>query len=204
MGVYLSWLAAGAAVLLGGRHLARVLVTLVRYWRGQWSKLPSALILAGAVIGGAIGFEPVWAGQPIWGGQTLDVAMMWWKLPVMLASLAVLAVITWRGVYRAPNGAWAASSQVSGGVAVGLVLGGTVGFGATWEWLWHYVVRPLPGHVGYLPHWPWQAVSYTLSQHLVPAVVALIVWVMGIAALAAKARTQRQMRDQTAIAGRHD
>ncbi len=122
-----------------------------------------------AIIGVAIGFEPVWAGQPIWGGQTLDVMTMWWKIPVMLSSLAVLAAVTWREVYQARTGAWAASGQVSGGAALGLVVGSAVGFAATWEWLLHDVVPAQPGHVGYLPHWPWQAVSYTLSQHMIPA-----------------------------------
>lgn len=197
MGVYLSWLAGGVAVVLGGRRLGRALATLITYWQGQWSKLPFSLILVGALVGVAIGFEPVWAGQPIWGGQTLDVMVMWWKIPVMLASLAVLAAVTWRGVYQARTGAWAASGQVSGGAALGLVLGSAVGFGATWEWLLHTVVPAKPGHIGYLPHWPWQAVSYTLSQHMVPAVVILAVWVMGVATIAGQARTRHQRRDLT-------
>ncbi len=106
-------------------------------------KLPSSLILVEAIIGVAIGFEPVWARQPIWGGQALDVMVMWWKLPVMPASLSVLVAVTWRGVYRARTRAWAVSGQASGGAALGLVLGTASGLGATWEWLLHNVV-PLP------------------------------------------------------------
>lgn len=200
MGVYLSWLAAGIAVILGGRPLWRALPTLITYWRGQWSKLPSSLILVGAIIGAAVGFEPVWAGQPIWGGQTLDVMVMWWKIPVMLASLSLLAAFAWRGVYRSRTGPWAASGQVSGGAALGLVLGSAAGFGATWEWLLHDIVPAQSGHVGYLPHWPWQAVSQTLSQHMAPAVVILAVWVIGVAQMAANGRTRLQIRDLDVVA----
>jgi hypothetical protein len=196
MGIYLSWVTAATAVVLAGRRLWRTAVTLAAYWYRQWSKLPTALIVTGGVVGLAIGFEPIWAGEPIWGGHTLDVIVPWWKIPVMLASLAVLAVVTWRGVYRAQTGAWAASGQISGGIALGLVVGSTVGFAATWEWLLHNVIPAQPGHIGYLPDWPGQAVSYTLRQHIVPAVVILAAWVMGIATMAGKARTHRQGLDQ--------
>jgi hypothetical protein len=195
MGMYLSWLTAATAVVVGGRRLWRTVAILAAYWQAQWSKLPTFLVLAGAIIGVAIGFEPVWAGQPIWDGHTLDVTVFWWKIPVILVSLAVLATITWRGVCRARTGAWAATGQVSGAVALGLVVGSAVGFVATWEWLLHYVVPALPGHIGYLPDWPWQAVSYTLSQHMVPAVIILTAWVMAVATMAGKVRTDRHMRD---------
>lgn len=191
LGLYLSWIVAGTAVVLGGRRLWRIATSLAAYWRAQWVKLSVPLILAGGLIGLAIGFEPVWAGQPIWGGHALDSLIFWWKIPVMLVTLAFLGAVAWRGVYQARTAAWAASGQVGGGALVGLVLGSGLGLAATCTWLVHHVVPASPGHTGYLPHWPWQAVSYSLSEHMVPAVVILSVWVIGVAMAAGQSRQHR-------------
>ena len=84
-----------------------------------------------------------------------------------------------------------ASSQVSGGAALGLVMGGVLGFGTTWTWLLLNIIPPKPGDVGYLPHWPWQAVSYTLSMHLAPGIIILVGWVMLVGSIAGRVRAGR-------------
>ncbi len=191
LGIYLSWITAGFAIVTGGRRFKETIVTTSRYWLMQWRKFPSTMKLVGGLVGFIMGFEPVWAGQPIWNGHTLDFLVASWPIPVGLLILSTLTWTTWHTVNQTKTSPMGASSQVSGGAALGLVMGGVLGFGTTWTWLLLNIIPPKPGDVGYLPHWPWQAVSYTLSMHLAPGIIILVGWVMLVGSIAGRVRAGR-------------
>lgn len=190
-GIYLSWITAGFAIVTGGRRLKETVVTISRYWLMQWRKFPTTMKLVGGLVGFIVGFEPVWAGEPIWNGHTLDVLLSSWPIPVGVIILSTLTWTTAHTVNHMKTSPMAASSQVGGGAALGLVMGGSLGFGTTWTWLLVNVIPPKPGTVGYLPHWPWQAVSYTLSTHLAPGITILVAWVMLVGAIAGRFRVHQ-------------
>ncbi|MHB1612373.1 MAG: hypothetical protein ACYCT0_11870, partial [Sulfobacillus sp.] len=143
-GIYLSWITAGFAIVSGGRHLKETVVTTSRYWLMQWRKFPATMKLVGGLVGFIVGFEPVWAGEPIWNGHTLDVLVISWPIPVGLVILSTLTWTTWHTVNHMKTSPMAASSQVGGGAALGLVMGGSLGFGTTWTWLLLNIIPPNP------------------------------------------------------------
>ena len=145
--------------------------------------IPTGVLAATGLVGAAVGFEPIWAGQ------YLDRVYLGWPVSVTAITLAVLAVVTWRAV-RGKNAEASQAALVIAAVA-GLVVGGAVGFMGSLEWLLHLVVPPAPGHIGYLPHWPWQAVSGPLGNRIVPALVAVALWVAGIGLLVRRLGRER-------------
>ncbi len=135
----------------------------------------SRLVIATGVAAGiAVGFEPVWAGR--W----LDLAFPSWPIPVGVAILVALAAALWRGTRQIDS---AKGPTVTMMAVLSIVAGGIVGFGATVVALGYFVVPPMPGHIGDLPGWPWQAVSWELMHRLMPAVVGLGIWVALVCAV---------------------
>ncbi len=66
---------------------------------GSW-KIPRILVLVGGIVGLAIGFEPIWAGQPIWGGHYLFTIDHKWAL---IAVLLMLLAVTWARIEGDPT-----------------------------------------------------------------------------------------------------
>jgi hypothetical protein len=106
-----------------------------------------------------------------------------WALVAVLLTVLAVTWATWRAVQRDPRAGCLARRDAIVGFAVGIGVGGGVGFAATLEWLIHWVVPPAPGHVGYLPQWPWQAVAVPLAHHLLPGAIFLVLWVAALAAI---------------------
>ncbi|MCL8209318.1 MAG: hypothetical protein K6V97_14805 [Actinomycetia bacterium] len=181
-GLYLSWLVVVTGLVSGGSRVKRALADIVAYWRGQWSKLPPLLCGMGGVVGFLVGFEPIWAGR------YLDVWLPVWPVPVGGAILVALTWATWDGVHRAHARPWAAAGQVAGGFSLGLLVGAGLGLAAALAWLRHFVAPPQPGRIGYLPHWPWDAVGFTVTDRMAPVLVLLIAWVMAVATWAGSHR----------------
>lgn len=57
-------------------------------------------MLVGGIVGLAIGFEPIWAGQPIWGGHYLFTIDHKWAL---IAVLLTLLAVTWARIEGDPT-----------------------------------------------------------------------------------------------------
>lgn len=137
-------------------------------------------LIIGSIMGFIVGFEPIWAGQ------YLDHAYSGWPLPVGALLLWVLTWTVWQPVRHALAQPLVIRAQVVTGVAVGLAVGGALGFGATLEWFTHFVVPPAPGHIGYLPNWPWDAVSWPLTNRILPVLLGMVLWVAAIGSVAVK------------------
>ncbi len=145
----------------------------------QWKTSRMGLII-GSIVGFLVGFEPVWAGQYV------DHMYPGWPLPIGVLLLVVLTGTVWHPVRQATSQPLLIRAQVVTGIAVGLAVGGALGFGATLEWLTHFVVPPTPGHIGYLPNWPWDAVSWPLTNRILPVLLGMVLWVAAIGAAAVK------------------
>lgn len=135
------------------------------------------VIVTGFAAGLVVGLEPIWAGQ--W----LDFAFPAWPFPLGIAVLlAVASGVWWGWQWRADVSA----RRITQTAVVSIVVGGMVGFSTTLLVLSAFIVPPLPGHIGYLPGWPWQVLGWVFTHRLIPGVVGLGLWATLVGA--AKAR----------------
>lgn len=191
--LFLSWVAAGTGLLFFFRRIRFIARTLGLYWKGQLTRVPAWVYGVGTLLGFPLGFEPIWAGRYldyVARGQTLA-----WAVPWLLVTMAVGVLVAWNGVHRTRSGPWTAGGRVAAGLIGGFLLGGGVGFAGTLVVLGH-VGRPLPGHVGYIPNWPWGAVSYSVAAHMIPSTILYAVFVLAMSALASWHRRREGLAGQ--------
>jgi len=110
--------------------------------------LPRVSLIVGGVVGFALGFEPIWAGQPIWDGQVLFSVYHKW---VLIAIVVTLAGVTW-STRQALFGTHYASGSRARTVGISLVellvMGSFLVFAfptANWEvpWTWPAIIVSL-------------------------------------------------------------